>query len=174
MTATATSPAMALIGTIRELMSSGLAHVTAPQAPGIPPVRTGDADHDLSANTALGWVINEPSGEMRAQGVRIGKLVRRSSTGEDIVVLHTTAAFREATRRHPGRLESSEEPYDVWCGVWNEGLTPHGLVRASHEGRPAISHLFQFRPSAGEERITVRGVPVLLSVILGEQESPQG
>ncbi|XKH58616.1 hypothetical protein LG293_16320 (plasmid) [Citricoccus nitrophenolicus] len=168
------SPGRAVTESLKDLLSSGRAHITAPEAPGAPPVRTGDAEYDLRANTLLGWAPRGPEGELQPLGVKVGELCRRAKTKEDVVAFSDQFAFSEAARAFPNRIPAGSRSYQVWCGVWDEGLAPRGLTRGKDGSKPKVVHQFLFSATDGGKRISVRGVPVRLSVILGEEIHSDG
>lgn len=164
------SSGRSILTALRNLLASGRAHVTCPDAPASAPVRTGDGEFNLRCNFQMGWRPTDQDGVMEPLGVRIGEVITQATTGQLVVVFNEQVAFNEARRFFPELIPPGSLPYQTWSGVWDESFNPE-LTKKTMDARkkmtkPPVTHEFKYRPDGQDQRYTVRGVPVRMTALL--------
>jgi hypothetical protein len=151
------TPGRSVLEAVRNLITSGVAHILNASDPTSPPLFGADAN----MNRSLGWQTDSQD-KLRPLGVAIGYITSASAKGEpDVIMLHQTIAFDTAQRRYPHLLPPGTSATTSFGSVWNEGLAHPAYVRK--DGR--ATRVFKIN---GHSQ---RGVPIHLDQIIGLRES---
>ncbi|MEB0001653.1 hypothetical protein QN355_08990 [Cryobacterium sp. 10S3] len=157
------TPGLAILGAVRNLLAAGKAHILNANDPALPPL----ANTQYAANRALGWQVDTQD-RLRPLGTAIGYLTAAGATGEmDVVMLHPVNAFDQAQRTYPIALPAGTSPTTSFGSLWNEKLIhPHYLAKGRDGNR--VGKVFSV---AGHSN---RSVPIHIDLILGERMSADG
>jgi len=158
-----------VVEAVRSVLESGKGYLSVPENPNTSPA---DVFGRTGLNARIGW-----RGDAPAPGaVHIGCITRISDMrsphdGDLVVLLNPSDAFTTAARHREDMLPPGTRGAQAWEAVWDEGRTlseDDGWRRHTNGGRKR-AHV---RARLGGE--TIKGVPVLLSVLLdGADGTPE-
>ena len=167
--ARSTTPGAALLQAIGGLMRSGKAHLRNATSAGAPPISVRSGAEDVggtevgSLNEALGWEFDPSKSTWVPRGTAIGYFGTRN--GEQIALLDTGAAFKEAQRSYPELIPHGQGSTQSWGSVYSEGYAQGKPTR-----KETVASRVTLGPAepGGSEKVSQRisGVPVLAQKLL--------
>ncbi|MBU1249687.1 MAG: hypothetical protein KJ659_09920 [Actinobacteria bacterium] len=153
------SPGRVLLDCVRNLLSSGMAHISNLDNPSAPPL---EGPNSSTANMFYGWAADS-QGDMRPRGTTIGHLARISDPGssaepDEVIFIAADDAFQLAQRHYPKKVQYGASTSTSWRNVWELGLIhPRFVEKPTNE----LTRQFRFKGT----KTKGRGVPLSAEVL---------